>query len=117
MVRAKEIATKHIEVFHDFLNKSDVPTPMTWDGEVTDSTVAPFSDKLMMFHVSAINAVGLADYGDALGTTVRLDLSTSYARLMAETGKFGEDGANIMIDNGWMEQPPQADDRKALAGV
>jgi hypothetical protein len=117
MVRAKEITVKHMEIFHNFLSKSDLPTPMTWDGDVTDSTVPPFSDKLMLFHVSILNAVGLSDYGDALGTSVRLDVSTSYARLMAEVGKFGEDGANIMINKGWMEQPPQADDRRALAGV
>jgi hypothetical protein len=32
-------------------------------------------------------------------------------------GDYVEDGANILIDHGWMEQPPQAVDREALAKV
>ncbi|WP_284286306.1 hypothetical protein [Alicyclobacillus fastidiosus] len=28
---------------------------------------------------------------------------------------YAEDGAEIAIYNGWLEQPPMADDRKALA--
>ncbi|WP_419158854.1 DUF3231 family protein [Rossellomorea sp. BNER] len=31
------------------------------------------------------------------------------------TYRYSEDGANIMIDNGWMEQPPLAADRDELA--
>jgi len=34
---------------------------------------------------------------------------------MAEIGAYAEDGANIMIDNGWLEQPPGAADRDLLA--
>jgi hypothetical protein len=29
--------------------------------------------------------------------------------------QFAEDGANIMIENGWLEQPPQAIDRDQIA--
>lgn len=36
-------------------------------------------------------------------------------RLMAEIGKFAEDGLTILIDNGWLEKPPQAADRKNIA--
>lgn len=117
MDRGIGIATKETEVLHEFLLKSDLPTPMTWDGDVMDSTEAPFSDKLMMFHISGLNAIGIGDYGDSLGTSMRADLSTSYARFIAECTKYAEDGANLMIDNGWLEQPPQAVNRKALSNA
>jgi hypothetical protein len=32
-----------------------------------------------------------------------------------ELTHYSDDGANIMINNGWMEQPPETDDRKTLA--
>ncbi|MEW9673695.1 DUF3231 family protein, partial [Ammoniphilus sp. 3BR4] len=32
-----------------------------------------------------------------------------------EVGQYAEDGVNIMIDNGWMEQPPTAPSRDELA--
>jgi hypothetical protein len=38
-----------------------------------------------------------------------------YTRLIGELLNFSDDGANIMINHGWMEQPPEAADRKKLA--
>ncbi|MBU8880050.1 DUF3231 family protein [Bacillus sp. FJAT-29790] len=45
----------------------------------------------------------------------RRDLGALYPRSIAEIAQYGEDGANIMIDNRWLEQPPQAADRYQLA--
>ncbi len=87
---------------------------MTWDGDVTPSTDSPFSEKLMMFHESAINGIGIGDYGDAIGISMRADLAAAFARLAAETAKYVDDGARIMIESGWLEKPPQAPDRRAL---
>jgi hypothetical protein len=117
MVRGKDIASKHIEVFSSLLHEDDLPSPMSWDAEVMNSTVAPFSDKLMMFHIGVLVASGIGHYGAGLSTSSRRDLSAHYTRLSAEIAQYTEDGANIMIDNGWMEQPPQAEDRKELARV
>nr|WP_202077686.1 DUF3231 family protein [Caldalkalibacillus salinus] len=38
-----------------------------------------------------------------------------YSRLMIEIGKFAEDGTNILIRKGWLEQPPTFADRDKLA--
>jgi spore coat protein CotF len=115
MVRGRNLAGKHIEVLGGFLNESELKVPMTWNDTVTDSTASAFSDKLMMFHTGAVAAIGIADYGAALSISMRKDISVNYTRLLAEIAQYAEDGANIMIENGWMEQPPQADDRDALA--
>jgi spore coat protein CotF len=115
MVRGRNIAGKHIEVLGGLIHESELKIPMTWNDTVTNSTSSAFSDKLMMFHVGALLAIGIADYGVALSTSMRKDISTLYVRLLAEIAQYAEDGANILIENGWMEQPPQADDRDALA--
>jgi hypothetical protein len=81
----------------------------------TRSTEAPFSGKLMMFQIAALNSSGLGYYGASLGASPRRDIGAAYVRLMAEIVEFAEDGANLMIDNGWLEKPPSAPDRKALA--
>lgn len=117
MFRGKDIAKKHIEILGKVLTDGDLPAPMTWDSDILDSTVAPFSDKLMMFHTGALNSVGIADYGASTAISLRKDLGIIYSRLAAEAGLYANDGAKIMIDHGWMEQPPQADDRKALARI
>jgi hypothetical protein len=117
MLTGKELAQKHINILSNLLVESDVPSPMSWNGDVMDSTTAPFSDKLMMYHVNVINAVGVGHYGTALAVSLRADLITTYLRLQAEGLKYGKDGLDIMITNHWMEQPPQHVNHEALSNL
>ncbi|MGG1517899.1 DUF3231 family protein [Paenibacillus oryzisoli] len=113
-ITGKEISSKHVKVFSDVLLDDDIPTPMTWDADVSDSTDPPFSDKLMLFHVSLLIAAGTANYGVSAAACPRKDLATSYVRLAAEIATYAENGALLMIKNSWLEEPPQNPDRDAL---
>lgn len=113
--RGRDIAEKHLEVFSDILDADYLPAPMIWDAEVTASQSPPFSDKLMMYHITALIASQLGQYGVSLSSSPRSDLAAVYVRLSAEIGHYANDGATIMIENGWMEKPPQSVNRKALA--
>lgn len=112
---AKDIAHKHIEIFSSVLQEDDLPLPTLWDSDITTSTIPPFSDKLMMYHAGFLLQTAVGYYGAALATSMRPDLFTHYSRIIAENLKEGEDWANLMIRNGWLEQAPQAPDRKAIA--
>ncbi|MET3683571.1 hypothetical protein ABID56_001666 [Alkalibacillus flavidus] len=112
--RGKDIANKHIEVFGSILRENDLPVVMTWDTEVTDQTSFVFSDKLMLYQMLALNRLGLSYYGLSMSNSPRHDLGVHYTWLMAEIAQFTEDGIEIMIDHGWLEQPPQAADRGQL---
>lgn len=114
LLRGKRIAQKHIDLFSDILKKEDLPAPMTWDTAVSDSTTKVFSDKLIVFHVTAMIAAGLGNYGTAMAASPRRDIGMRYASLLPEISLYAEDGANIMIKHGWLEEPPQADDRNQL---
>jgi hypothetical protein len=115
MVRGVDITFKHIEVFSSILHENDLPSPNHWESDITNSTISPFSDKLMMFHAMVLIAAAVGFYGAGMAVCMRSDLVLQYHRIIIETQQYAEDGINIMIDNSWMEQPPQADDRKALA--
>lgn len=114
-LRGKGIASKHIELLNKTMRKDDLPTYPRLDHLVTESTFAPFSDKIMMFHKIDMFMVRIRTYGNALAFSARHDVAALFARFMAEVGNYVEDGANIMIDRGWLEQPPLAADRDALA--
>jgi hypothetical protein len=114
MMRGKQIAQKHIDLFSDKLKKEDLPAPMIWDAALSDSTIPVFSDKLMMFHIASMNAAGIGNYGTSMAGSPRRDLGILYASLIPEVALYAEDGANIMIKNAWMEEPPQTDDRNQL---
>ncbi len=114
-LRGKEIAQKHIEIFTKRLGLDDLAGGSSMEPLVTTVTQSPFSEKLMLFHVSALIQMGIGNYGLAISTSQCYDLAIDYARLMAEVALYAEDGASLLIKYGWFEEPPQAVDRQAFA--
>lgn len=115
LVRGKDIAKKHCEILGSLLSEDDLPVPMTWNTEVTESTAFTFSDKLMMFYTTSLIALSIGFYGTSMAVSPRKDIGLQYVRLSAEIAEYAKDGANILIENGWLEQPPMAADRDELA--
>ncbi|WP_102272277.1 DUF3231 family protein [Cytobacillus massiliigabonensis] len=113
-LRGLEIGNKHIRLFRGKLEESKLPAPMGWDSEITNSTTHTFSDKLMMFFTSGLIAMSVGYYGTSVSQSPRGDIASMYNRLSLEIQLYSEDGANIMIKNSWMEQPPMASDRDEL---
>ncbi|UOQ92204.1 DUF3231 family protein [Halobacillus shinanisalinarum] len=109
------IAKKHAKAFGAKLEESNLPTPLSWGSDVTKSTDYTFSDKLMMFYTSQLISLSIGYYGTAIAQSPRMDLGTMYNKLVLEIQKISVNGANIMIKNKWMEQPPMAPDRIGLA--
>lgn len=97
------------------LVEENLHIPRTFESEVTDSIIPPFSDKLMMFHISSLLSSAIGYYGEAMSMCHRKDLSVDYAKMIAEIGLLAEDGMNLLIEHEWMEQPPLATDHEDLA--
>jgi hypothetical protein len=114
MLRGINIADKHIEIFSSKLEEDDIPVSTTWNTVISDSTVSTFSDKLMLFHVRVLISSAFGNYGTTIATSMRHDLQVEFVRLSAEIGIYGEDCTKLMIDNEWLEQPPQAIDPEIL---
>ncbi|MCT2534763.1 DUF3231 family protein [Aquibacillus koreensis] len=114
-IRGIDIATHHVKTFGKKLEESYLTVPMTWATEITDSTTYTFSDKIMMFYTSALIALSVGYYGTGLAQSPRVDLGVMYNKLSVKIQLYAEDGANIMIKNRWLEQPPMASDRDELA--
>jgi len=112
--RGMEISNKHIATFEQIFREEKLNSPISWQSQVTNSTDSPFSDKLMMYQIQLSTQVAVAFYGTALSVTSRNDLGVKYMGLTGELVRYAEDGANLMIDNGWLEEPPKASDRRAL---
>ncbi|OIJ18789.1 hypothetical protein BKP45_15550 [Anaerobacillus alkalidiazotrophicus] len=113
--RGLGIANKHIKIFESVFDEDNLNLPMSWQSTITNSTSITFSDKYMMYQIQLSTQLTLSYYGTALSVNSRRDLGADYLRLMLELLHFAEDGANLMIKNGWLEQPPTASDRESLA--
>lgn len=115
MEEVVQLAAEHIEIFTSILNEDFISSAITWDTHVTDSQAAPFSDKLMIFHCAFLIQAAMAYYGTALSGSMRRDLGLKYSSAIARDVKLAEDCANIMISNGWFEEPPSSVDRRELS--
>ncbi|MFP7737540.1 DUF3231 family protein [Priestia aryabhattai] len=113
-VKGKELAKKQIKVFGDILLESDVHFSATSGSTVTTSKVAPFSQKLMMFCIYLLNGFGIV--GSSFGTifSLRKDVSMKTALIAKDIYFYADEGVKIMIKNGWLEEPPQMEDRPNL---
>lgn len=114
-LRGQEITAKHYDIFSKLLQTENLTSAPIFDPLVTTSTISPFSDKLMMAHKLDMFSMRIRTYGNALAFSTRHDITAIYGRLLLEVGNYVEDGANILIDHGWLEQPPTTADREALA--
>lgn len=113
-LRGRDLADNMIKVLGAYLQNDNLPVPATMEGEVTNSTRAPFSDKLMLFHTLFLASIGLGGMGNSMAGSPRRDLAAEYARMMPIVGTFADDGAELMIGRGWMEKIPGAIERDAL---
>lgn len=114
MLRGKDISQKHIQVFTKALLDNDIQAPASSDVCITDSTTPPFSDKLTMFLMSFLSSAGIVNYAKALAASHRSDLILNYERLSLEIAQYAKDGADIVINHAWLEQPPRTTDKDQL---
>ncbi|MFS0823160.1 DUF3231 family protein [Bacillus sp. 1P02SD] len=115
MVKNVKLAGKDAESFDLILQQDHLPIPEKWDAEVTDSTISPFSDKLIMFHAGFLVNAALSYYGASLGSSFRSDIIVNYSKVFTHAMEAGAFSYNIMVKHGWLEKQPEAIDRKSLA--
>jgi Protein of unknown function (DUF3231) len=113
-VKGMKLSMKIETTLGDFLRQDFIEPPATPAGNATDSTAAPLSDKLMMYITNLLSTFGLGS--NALGGAfcLRSDLPMTMSRMALDIYNFAKKGGEIMIKNGWMEEPPQIEDRRKL---
>jgi hypothetical protein len=109
-----ELAKGIIKELIETLLESDIQIPQPSGGNATRSTVAPFSDKLMMYCTSLFCSFSMGS--NSLGTafSLRNDLPAKMTIFMKDIFEYAHKGGKIMIKNGWMEEPPQMEERKQI---
>ncbi|MFC0470817.1 DUF3231 family protein [Halalkalibacter kiskunsagensis] len=110
MKLSKEVETK----LGEYLRKDYIEPPATHAGKATNSTVAPFSDKMMLYTTNLLSTFGLGSNSLGGAFSLRSDIPFTMARLGKKVFNFAKEGGEIMIKKGWMEEPPQVEDRRQL---
>jgi hypothetical protein len=113
-VKGIELCKKQIKTFEEILLDSNVHFSATTGSTVTISTIAPFSEKLMMHCVFLLN--GFSVVGNSFGTffSLRNDIIMKNALIAKDIFFYGQEGIEIKIKHGWYEEPPQMEDRAQI---
>jgi hypothetical protein len=113
MAKNAELAGKDADSLDTILRQDYLPVPFKWDAEITDSTVSPFSDKLMMFHAAFLVNTALSYYGAGAGSSLRSDLNVTYQKVSLHAAQAGALCYKILVKHRWLEQQPQSVNRNA----
>ncbi|MFF2444804.1 DUF3231 family protein [Priestia megaterium] len=107
-------SNKRIGVFSSLLSKDNLHLPKSVETEITNSPVSPFSDRLILLQAGFFYGVAVTYYNAAVIASMRADISAHCEKAALDCLLIYSRIGKEMIDNHWMEQPPQADDRKRL---
>ncbi|AST93874.1 MULTISPECIES: DUF3231 family protein [Sutcliffiella] len=102
-----ELAKSIVTDLSKIMVENDLQVPATHGGNITTSTIPPFSDKIMMYCISLFCSFSLG--GNSLGTSfsLRNDLPPKLSLFMKDIFEYAHEGAKLMIKYEWMEEPPQ----------
>jgi hypothetical protein len=109
-----ELAKSIVKELSETLLQGGTQTPQTAGGNATRSTLAPFSDKLMMYCTSLFCSFSMGSGSLGTAFSLRNDLPVKMTIFMKDIFEYAHKGAKIMIKNGWMEEPPQMEERNQM---
>lgn len=107
--KGRDFAKEIIGELSDISLKENIQPPAAPGGTVTNSTVAPFSEKLMMYCNYLLSGLSLGAGGFAGGFSLRNDLQAKYAIFGKDLFEYQREGTMLMISKGWYEEPPKMD--------
>ena len=112
--KGKQILDKQIDGWSKFLQDEDLPLPMTWEHEITDSSESPFSDKFIAFYLLTLMRNSVTLHGISLANCVRADIVTAFAGTIVRLQAYSKYILDLMISSGWLEKIPETSDRMEI---
>lgn len=104
---------KVLDTLEDVLDKENIPYSASGDFNFFEVKNSPFSDKLMLFFVNTcLGMFCFTMINQALTSSLRSDIVTKFTMVSTQMKKYYGKGLLLTITEKWLEQPPQALDRK-----
>ncbi|MEH7237133.1 DUF3231 family protein [Bacillus sp. JJ1562] len=117
IIEGREISEKQITFINDLFKEENLMGTTSILMEVTGSTVPPFSDRLILTLFHALNGIDITLLGHAQSISMRTDLVAFYTKTIGEIFLYSAKGFNMLVDRGWMPEPPHNLDRDKLKNI
>ncbi|WP_368502953.1 DUF3231 family protein [Alkalihalophilus sp. As8PL] len=102
-----------LDSLQEVLEKENIPVSASGYYKIYDIESSPFSEKLMLFFVNT--CLGMFCFimiGQAMNSSLRTDILAKLTKVSLKFRKYYAEGLFLTIENHWLEEPPQAVDRK-----
>ena len=111
--KGRDELEKVLNSLEEVFEKENISYSASGDFNIFDVRHSPFSDKLMLFFVNTcIGMFCFTMINQALTSSLRTDIVTKFTIISTQMKKFYGKGLLLTITEKWLEQPPQALDRK-----
>ena len=104
---------KVLNSLQEVLEKENIPISASGDYQISSVEISPFSDKLMLFFINTcLGIFCFAMVSQAKTSSLRTDVVSKLSKVSDDMEKYYGLGLLLAIKEKWLEQPPQAVDRK-----
>jgi len=108
-LKGRELSKEILNGTAKILIENKIQPPATSGGTVTNSTEAPFSDKLMMFCNYLLGGFSIGGQGFDSVFILRNDVVRKSVLFAKDAYEYTMNGVKIMMSKGWFEEPPKMD--------
>jgi hypothetical protein len=104
---------KVLDSLQEVLEKENIPISASGDYKISDVEKSPFSDRLMLFYVNTcLGIFCFTMINQSMTSSLRTDIVFKLGKISDDMKKYYGLGLLLAIKEKWLEQPPQAVDRK-----
>ncbi|PFN79157.1 hypothetical protein COJ85_30925 [Bacillus sp. AFS076308] len=104
---------KVLDSLQEVLEKENIPISASGDYKFSDVEMSPFSDRLLLFFVNTcLGIFCFAMISQSMTSSLRTDIVSKLEKISEDMKKYYGQGLLLAIKEKWLEQPPQAVDRK-----
>ncbi|MBT2687297.1 DUF3231 family protein [Bacillus sp. ISL-47] len=111
--KGRDTIEKVIDSLQEIFKEENIALSSSGDFKIFDVEMSPFSDKLMMFFVNTcLGIFCFTMVNQAMSSSLRSDIILKLTKITNDMKKYYGKGLILSIKENWLEQPPQAVDRK-----
>ncbi|MFP7472251.1 DUF3231 family protein [Niallia taxi] len=105
--KGQQLSVEILQGTEKILVENNIPSPTLPGGLLTSSTEAPFSERLMLYCTYLLGGFSIGGQGFSSAFILRNDVIAKSAIFAKDAFEYTMEGAKVMMEKGWMEEPPK----------
>ena len=107
--KGQQLSEEILQGTEKILLENNLPAPTIPGGLLTSAVEAPFSERLMVYCTYLLGGFSIGGQGFSSAFILRNDVIAKSAIYAKDAFEYTMEGARLMMEKGWMEEPPKMD--------